>query len=768
MKREGWYNMNMKKIFALFLTLLIPLYCIGSTNLDESQTVDIKLRQAPALEVFQANVKGYQWTIKNNAAVLNGSGYSPVMYWATNNTASGIVTASCAWVNQTLGVFRAEFSTSDLNTNGDFIYGVGVTSNDVTIARQGSFLITPDPFAVGAGTVSFSSTINFTLYDYLGVTNGPTVAGSNIIFRSVGTRGQYAIDGIMTGAVDWAQHVVLSQRVNNAEAGIVSNVSAIANVSNEAYNVLAPQQTAISNMVADNRTWIGVNSNQAFTVLPAHIANVSNQAFTTLPLWIANVSNQSFTTLPSWIANVSNQSFVTLPAWIANASNTAATAWGWGNHALIGYLRAGSNVSSLINDAAYTNNTVTNGTVAWALSQFYPSNNPSSFISSNTITAWADSKFYPSNNPSGFITDAAITGLSTTQALHSLQIGSNQLAITGLSTTNANQNTSIANAEAGIVSNVSAILNNSNTLAGVSGRVVNAEAGIVSNVAAILNNSNTLAGVSGRVVNAEAGIVSNVSAILNNSNTLAGVSGRVVNAEAGIVSNVTDIANHSNRTDNPHTVTLQQAANAGQSVTNKYITIGNLVLDSAYSVSHSLLHPTAEGNNLYITTDTNYYSIPTNPTIKMIANATPEFFFTTGTSDDGYYYFAAGTNGYFRFGNMSTERFRIAKTYIDFKGNEATNISTANIGTNNVLQEFTTNLNANTVTAQTNRIARLEMSGNIEGGGNRITNIFEYGYTGAGFSNFVCGITNINSTGYQYMAWYTSSTAMRTNLCPLW
>lgn len=40
-------------------------------------------------------------------------------------------------------------------------------------------------------------------------------------------------------------------------------------------------------------------------------------------------------------------------AWITAVSNIAQTAYGWGNHALVGYLTAGSNVSSLINDSGY-------------------------------------------------------------------------------------------------------------------------------------------------------------------------------------------------------------------------------------------------------------------------------------------------------------------------------------------------------------------------------------------------------------------------------
>ncbi len=142
-------------------------------------------------------------------------------------------------------------------------------------------------------------------------------------------------------------------------------------------------------------------------------------------------------------------------------SNFAYTVWGWGNHALVGYLRSGSNVSVLVNDAGYLT-TVTNHNQAWStitstpislygygitnlIGDMFKVDNLSGLA--NYVTARSNLglgsastnnniDFYYAGNPSGFITDAEITGMSSTQAIHSS-------AITGLANTNETQNTAI-------------------------------------------------------------------------------------------------------------------------------------------------------------------------------------------------------------------------------------------------------------------------------------------------------------------------------------
>jgi hypothetical protein len=106
--------------------------------------------------VYQATSKTFLWTARNSGAALNLTGYTPFMYWAQSNSASAIVTASCAIVSATGGTFTATFTPSDLNTNGTCMYGVGVVSGSVSVAAHGTFTIVRDPYATGASNVTFT------------------------------------------------------------------------------------------------------------------------------------------------------------------------------------------------------------------------------------------------------------------------------------------------------------------------------------------------------------------------------------------------------------------------------------------------------------------------------------------------------------------------------------------------------------------------------------------------------------------------------------
>lgn len=181
----------MRKIILAFLAAAATAQADPPLN----KTVDFSASTAPALQVYQANTRTIQWTLKNNNATVSGAGYTPVMWIASSNRASQVVTAACSWVSQTGGTFSAVFSPAMLNTNGSWVYGVGILSNDMTTARQGAFVISADPYAAGAGAVAFTSILNWGLLG--GYTNtasaGPYLAGSNITFRAA-TSGRVYLD----------------------------------------------------------------------------------------------------------------------------------------------------------------------------------------------------------------------------------------------------------------------------------------------------------------------------------------------------------------------------------------------------------------------------------------------------------------------------------------------------------------------------------------------------------------------------------------------
>ena len=182
-----------------------------------SKTVDFSGSTAPALQFYQANTRTVEWSYKNNGAAVNGAGYSAFMWIAPSNSSPSVVTAACSWVTQTSGIMRAVFSPSDLNTNGYWVYGVGLTSNNNTTARQGALSIVADPYS-SASALTLTSAINWSLFTYLNTTNGPYLAGSNISFRTAGTNGQVYIDGGAGGGGGVTDHAALTS-LDYASAG---------------------------------------------------------------------------------------------------------------------------------------------------------------------------------------------------------------------------------------------------------------------------------------------------------------------------------------------------------------------------------------------------------------------------------------------------------------------------------------------------------------------------------------------------------------------
>ena len=183
----------MRKILAALMVLFSASVLIADPP--ELKTLDYVLQSDTDLKCYQANVKTYRWTILNNTTKVDGTGYSPFMYWSQRSTASIIYTASCSWVTQTNCVFDAQFSSQQTSTNGTFIYGVGISSGGISVVRQGKFQILPDPYSYGNYALVGGGTINWSNMTYIGTDiSGPYAAGSNVNFRTKGSAGQFYID----------------------------------------------------------------------------------------------------------------------------------------------------------------------------------------------------------------------------------------------------------------------------------------------------------------------------------------------------------------------------------------------------------------------------------------------------------------------------------------------------------------------------------------------------------------------------------------------
>lgn len=156
----------MKKLKLLFV--LWPFIVLADPP--QSVTVDFDGGKAPALQVYQANQKTFLWSVKNGINAVNLTGYSPLMYWTTSNTALTVVTASCSVVTATAGTFTATFVPAQLNyAASNWIYGVGLSSGSVTVARQGTFTILADAYAMGGMTnaVSWVTNLNCDLINFI-------------------------------------------------------------------------------------------------------------------------------------------------------------------------------------------------------------------------------------------------------------------------------------------------------------------------------------------------------------------------------------------------------------------------------------------------------------------------------------------------------------------------------------------------------------------------------------------------------------------------
>lgn len=379
--------------------LAICMMITGSALADPplSKTVDFSGSTAPAIQTYQANTRTITWTLKNNNAAVNGSGYSPVMWIAASNRASSVVTAACTWATQTSGIFNAVFSSASLNTNGSWVYGVGISSGAVTTARQGTFTIIPDPYATGAGAIAFAVTnVDWSVYYFSNTTNGSLVAGSNITFRLAGTRGQYAID-----SASQTTQVSIAYAQQAGTAAVAS-----------AYAETDPIWTAASSSYVaktDTNGWV-VSSHSPYLTSETNWTSASNNV---AYLDAGHVNN--FLARPTVTGVTVMLTGEVAPTSAFTGSGTTGTVT--------------SSSTDVANEGILKANGTWTNTTAWVVAPH------TGFITSNGVTTWADSKFYPSNNPNSFATTGTVVkydGGSYTSALWRFAAngGTNQMLIT--------------------------------------------------------------------------------------------------------------------------------------------------------------------------------------------------------------------------------------------------------------------------------------------------------------------------------------------------
>jgi hypothetical protein len=140
-----------------------------------------------------ANIRAYlyqsgvPWTPTTNYGAVFGYGFS-----RENSTSMVRRTGTVLGVTNYV---EFAMSKTDLNTNGNFFAQVMVTNTTSEwVFNDGMILIQKNPIGSASSAPTLYSGVDYALITFQNATNGPLVAGSNVTFRSVGSRGQYAID----------------------------------------------------------------------------------------------------------------------------------------------------------------------------------------------------------------------------------------------------------------------------------------------------------------------------------------------------------------------------------------------------------------------------------------------------------------------------------------------------------------------------------------------------------------------------------------------
>lgn len=158
-------------VCVLVLSVLVPSALATPA---EQHTLEFPAGELPRLEARQANARLYTWYLTADGAALSLTNLTPYMYYTLTTGASWVVTASCSVVSITGGSFNAVFTPAAFNTNGGFLYGVGVSdTNGNTTGLGGKLVLTADAFATGASVLSLSTNLNWLLYTWQNLPTWP-------------------------------------------------------------------------------------------------------------------------------------------------------------------------------------------------------------------------------------------------------------------------------------------------------------------------------------------------------------------------------------------------------------------------------------------------------------------------------------------------------------------------------------------------------------------------------------------------------------------
>lgn len=197
----------MKRIAQIAAALLMAGPVLADPPAAYPITVNSKADTVASITAYRANSRTYRVSFTDGTTASVVTSRTPFMAWATNSSATTYSTANWAYVSGTTGQVDFTFAPAAVNyAAGRYVYEVGVKNGTIpTVYRQGVFIIQGSPIAQGVSAVTWSSNINWSLYEFTGTSGyGPVRPDGSTIICTTNGDGSITIVATGSGGATWA------------------------------------------------------------------------------------------------------------------------------------------------------------------------------------------------------------------------------------------------------------------------------------------------------------------------------------------------------------------------------------------------------------------------------------------------------------------------------------------------------------------------------------------------------------------------------------
>lgn len=189
---------HLARIAAL---LILALRAIGATP---PQSIDLDLSQtarAFKLQVAEGTTPLLRANVKNAGAAYTVTGWTATLYLSATWDDASVIAIPSTTTGATY--FDFQMTGAQTSTNGTFRANIIATDGTATVEWQrGEVEIRPSPGSAGAGTITLSTPLSWSGYQYSNTGGGgPYRAGDNVSFTS-NADGSANINASVTGGVD--------------------------------------------------------------------------------------------------------------------------------------------------------------------------------------------------------------------------------------------------------------------------------------------------------------------------------------------------------------------------------------------------------------------------------------------------------------------------------------------------------------------------------------------------------------------------------------